>query len=174
MLASLALALVASAAAPAATLESTVPWWERIAVTVDGKGAQHSCTFQSSREPGAPKTCDSEVASGMRVGGSGAPQGAYSKITFERRFSPAAALDSGKLEAGDTLLARQVLFLTFGADGSIDGCKVVATGGEMQLAYGCDEAKAEQFKASDEQGRSHGAGQAFLTILAYSHDEQIA
>ena len=173
MLASLALALAASVSAPVATLESTTPWWEKIAVTVDGKGTQQSCTFQSSRDAGAPKACDSEVASSMQVGASGAPQGAYSKITFERRFSPAAQLDSGKLEAGDTLLARQVMFLTFGADGSIDGCKVVATGGEMQLAYGCDEAKAEQLKASD-RGRPDGVRQAFLTILAYSHDEQIA
>ena len=109
----------------------------------------------------------------MQVSGSGAPQGAYSKITFERRFSPAAALDSGKLEAGDTLLARQVLFLTIAADGSIDGCKVVATGGDMKLAYGCEEAKAEQFRVSD-QGRPAGARQAFLTILAYGHEEQIA
>lgn len=175
MLASIALALAASAAAnaPAATLESSRPWWERIAVTVDGKGAQHSCTFQSSLEPSGPKACDAEVASGMKVSGSGAPEGAYSKITFERRFSPAAALDSGKLEPGDTLLARQVLFLTIGADGSIDGCNVVATSGEMRLAYGCDEAKAEQFRAPD-QGRPPAARQAFLTILAYSHQEQIA
>lgn len=186
MLASIALALataipttatpapsVHAASAPATILESNVPWWERIAVTVDGKGAQQSCTFQSSLLPSGPRVCDAEVASGLQMSGSGAPQGAYSKITFERRFSPAAALDSGKLEAGDTLLARQVLFLTISADGSIDGCKVIATSGEMRLAYGCDEAKTEQFRASD-QARPGGARQAFLTILAYSHQEQIA
>ncbi|MEO8141901.1 MAG: hypothetical protein ABI617_04510 [Sphingomicrobium sp.] len=110
----------------------------------------------------------------MQVAGTGGPQGSYSKITFERRFSPAASLDSGKLEPGDTLLARQVLFLTIGADGSIDACKVIATGGDMALAYGCDEAKAEQFRASADQGGSPAARQAFLTILAYSHEEQIA
>lgn len=171
MLALLGLALAATAAST--TLESTVPWWEKIAVTVDGKGAQQSCTFQSSLEPTGPKVCDQEVASSMQVSGSGGPQGSYSKITFERRFSPAAQLDSGKLQPGDTLLARQVLFLTIGADGTIDGCKVVATGGDMRLAYGCDEAKAEQFRAT-EQGRPAATRQAFLTILAYGHEEQIA
>lgn len=169
MLALLGLAL---AAAPSPTLESAVPWWERIAVTIDGKGTQQSCTFQSSLTPAGPRACDEAVASSVQVKGVEGPLGSYSKVTFERRFSPAAQLDSGKLQPGDTLLARQVMFLTIGADGSIEGCNVVASAGELKLAYGCEEAKAEQFRAN-EQGRS-GGRQAFLTILAYSHQEQMA
>jgi hypothetical protein len=176
VLALLGLVLAASASVSAldTTLESSLPWWERIAVTVDGKGKQQSCTFQSSLEPTGPKTCEPSVASNMQVAGTGGPQGSYSKITFERRFSPAAQLDSGRLQPGDTLLARQVLFLTIGADGLIDGCKVIATGGDMALAYGCDEARTEQFRAAADQDQSPVARQAFLTILAYRHEEQIA
>lgn len=174
MLASLVLALAAAVpSVPSTTLESSVAWWERVAVTVDGSGEQQSCTFQSSLQATGPKACDDAVAAGLKVSGSGPPQGAYSKVTFERRFSPAGRLDSGTLQTGDTLLARQVLFLTIGEDGSIDGCKVIATGGEMALAYGCEEARAEQFRAADRTGSTE-ARQAFLTILAYSHQEQIA
>jgi hypothetical protein len=97
----------------------------------------------------------------------------FSKLTFERRFSPGQKLDSGQLETGDKLLGQQVMFLTFNPDGAIESCRVVGTSGDMLPAYGCDEAKTEQFRvqASAGPGTPH---QAFMTILVYGHQEHIA
>ena len=68
--------------------------------------------------------------------------GQFKKVTFERRFSPGAAqLDAGKLQPGDMLLGRQVMFLTIDAKGAIQSCKVVASSGDAPPDYGCDEAE---------------------------------
>ncbi|HVL29573.1 MAG TPA: hypothetical protein VM326_02490 [Sphingomicrobium sp.] len=168
MLPLLAAFLAASTSAP---LEASMPWWERISVTVDDKGKQQSCSYQSSRLPTGP--CDEEMASTLpAIRAKGGP-GLYSKLTFERRFSPGARLDSGRLQPGDKLLGQQVMHLTFGADGTIASCKVVGRSGEMIPAYDCDEVKAEVFRAST--GASPKAPlQAFMTILVYGHQEQIA
>jgi hypothetical protein len=169
VLALFAAAMAASASAP--ILESTVPWWERITVTVDEKGEQQLCRYETSLSPTGAAECDTAMAASVKSRSEG-PSGTYSKITYERRFSPGGQLDSGKLRPGDTLLGRQVLFLTFNPAGAIQSCQVVATSGELQFQYNCDAAKKEQFRA---QARMNtGARQAFMTILAYSHTEYLA
>ena len=155
------------------TLEASVPWVEKISVTVDDKGAQQSCTYQSSLSPSGARACDKDMADSMKANGVKGPSGVFSKLTFERRFSPGGRLDSGRLQPGDKLLGQQVMFLTFAADGSIESCKLLATSGEMQLAYGCKQAQEEQFRVPA-SAPSTSPRQAFMTILAYGHQEQIA
>ena len=169
MLALFAAALAASTPSP--VLEASVPWWERITVTVDDKGEQQSCRYEASHAPAGAKTCDEATAASVGASGK-SPQGRYSKVTFERRFSPGGQLDSGQLGPGDTLLGRKVMFLTIDANGSIESCKVVASTGDLAFQYNCDEARKEQFRVA--ASAEPGAHQAFMTILAYGHTEQIA
>lgn len=189
MLAFLAAALAAFAPSPApaspateppttkapadesAILESSVAWWERITVTVDDKGKQQSCKYEISLSPSSAEACDQEIAASVKAGRDGR-FGVYSKVTFERRFSPGGRLDAGRLQPGDTLLGRQVMFLTFDAKGAIESCKVVASSGDARPDYDCDEAKKEQFRA--QASADPAARQAFMTVLAYGHEEHIA
>lgn len=163
-------ALVATSTSPT-LLESSVPWWERITVTVDPRGTQQSCRYEASLAPIGIKDCDEETAATVSNGAKG-PTGAFSRITYERRFSPGSQLDSGRLSPGDQLLGRQVMFLTFDPAGLIDSCKIVATTGDMSFQYDCDEARKEQFRS--QAGNAPLPRQAFMTILAYGHVEQIA
>lgn len=169
MLAFLAAALAASTPPP--VLETSIPWWERVTVTVDDKGKQQSCRYEASLSPAGAGACDEKLAASINAAGRG-PSGRYSKVTFERRFSPGGALDSGRLGPGDTLLGRQVMHLTFDSSGSIETCRVVAATGYMAFQYDCDEARKEQFRARSNVDA--GARQAFMTVLAYSHTEHIA
>ena len=169
MLALLAAALAASTPSP--VLDASVPWWERITVTVDDKGKQQSCQYQISLLPTGAKACDDDLAASVAAGSRGST-GAFSKLTFERRFSPGSQLDGGRLEPGDQLLGRQVMFLTFDPKGMIESCHVVARTGDMAFQYDCDAARKEQFRPS--AGVDPAARQAFMTVLAYGHSEQIA
>jgi hypothetical protein len=169
----LAVAAAVAASSPTPMLEASTPWWERITVTVDDNGAQRSCTYQSSLSHAGAETCDKDMAGSIRPRAANGPTGLYSKLTFERRFSPGGKLDSGQLQAGDKLLGQQVMFLTIGADGSIESCRVVGTSGDMLPAYGCEQAKTEQFRAAA-SAPSQPPRQAFMTILVYGHQEQIA
>jgi len=169
VLALIAAALAASAPAP---LDASRPWWERITVTVDDKGAEQSCKYESSLSAKGVEVCD-DKASGVKERDAQGRSGLYSKLTFERRFSPGGKLDSGRLQPGDKLLARQVLFLTIVADGSVQSCRVVATSGDMLPDYGCEEARAEKFRAQA-SGAAEATRQAFMTVLVYGHTEQIA
>ena len=169
MLALFAVALAASTPSP--ILESSMPWWERITVTVDDKGKQQSCQYEASLLPAGASACGEEMAASVPAG-SGGPSGRYSKVTFERRFSPGGRPDSGSLEPGDELLGRQVMFLTFDGAGTIDSCRVVAATGDMAFRYDCDEARKEQFRVP--ASAEPGARQAFMTVLAYGHSEHIA
>ena len=164
-----------SAATPAPTaesapLESAVPWWERITVTVDDKGAQQNCRYQISTSPRGAEACDKATAASINAIGGGTA-GIYTKMTYERRFSPGGKLDSGRLQPGDTLVGRQVMYLTIDPKGSILSCKVVAASGASPN-YDCDMAKKEQFRAA--ASPAPAARQAFMTVLAYGHTEAIA
>lgn len=150
-------------------LESAVAWWERITVTVDDKGTQQSCRYETSLA--GSTDCDKAMAASIGSSGNNTA-GLFKKVTFERRFSPNGKPDAGKLQPGDTLLGRQVMYLTIDSNGAITSCKVVATAGEVRSAYGCDDAKKEQFKA--EAAAEGSSRQAFLTVLSYGHTEQIA
>ncbi len=151
-------------------LDSSVAWWEKITVTVDDKGKQHSCHYEASLSGEGAKVCDKEMANSVEAGSSG-QAGVFSKVTFERRFSPGSRVDNGQLQPGDTLLGRQVMFLTFDANGAVETCKVVATSGDAPPTYNCNEARKEQFRA--QMSADAGARQAFMTILAYGHTEEI-
>ena len=170
MLALVAAALAASA--PVETLEPAVPWWERITVTVDDKGAQQSCKYQSSLSAKGAEACDQAMAATMPTLKAEGGTGAFSKLTFERRFSPGAKLDNGRLQTGDQLLGQQVMFLTIDADGSIQSCRVVGMSGDMLPAYGCAEAKSEQFRAAA-SAAADTPRQALMTIRVFGHQEQI-
>jgi hypothetical protein len=148
-----------------------VPWWERITVTVDDKGKQQSCQYEMSLSPAGAEECDEATAASVGAGSS-SQVGLFSKVTFERRFSPGGQLDSGRLQPGDQLLGRQVMHLTFDAKGSIEACRVVAATGDLAFQYDCDEARKEQFRAH--ATADPGVRQAFMTVLAYGHMERIA
>jgi len=160
--------LAPSAAAETDRLEAASAWWEKITVTVDPKGTQQGCRYETSSSGSAE--CDEAMAASISPGKGSA--GLFKKVTFERRFSPGAQLDAGKLQPGDMLLGRSVMFLTIGANGAIQGCKVVATAGDAPPDYDCDEVKKEQFRAEASAGGT--ARQAFMTVLAYGHTESIA
>ena len=108
------------------------------------------------------------MAASIETGGKGT-EGFFKKVTFERRFGPGGRLDAGKLQPGDRLLGRQVMFLTIGPNGAIESYKLVATSGEVPPDYGCAEAKKEQFRV--EASAQGSTRQAFMTVLAYSHTE---
>ena len=169
MLALLIAAIAASTASPA--LETATPWWERITVTVDDNGKQQSCRYETSFSASGGEACGAAMASSVPTAAK-TPNGLYSKLTFERRFSPGGRLDSGTLQPGDTLIGRQVMFLTFDAKGAISSCHVVAVSGNAPSDYGCDEAKKEQFRV--EASAAPAERQAFMTILAYGHTEHLA
>ena len=158
-----------SAATASDILDFSVPWWERITVTVDDKGKQQSCRYETNWS--GAEVCDPEMASSIDAGVK-SPSGVFSKVTFERRFSPGGQLDAGRLHPGDTLLGRQVMFLTIDARGSIESCKVVATSGDAPPDYGCEEARKDRFQAQASAGPA--ARQAFMTVLAYGHSEHLA
>jgi hypothetical protein len=153
-------------------LESAIPWWERITVTVDPKGEQRSCRYEKSVSPSAAAACDQAVAASIKAGGQGGAAGLYSKLVFERRFSPGGRLDAGKLSPGDKLLGRQVMYLTFDAKGAITSCKVVEASGDGKPDYGCEQVRKEQFRALADADPA--ARQAFMTVLAYGHTEYVA
>jgi hypothetical protein len=150
-------------------LESAMPWWERITVTVDDKGTKQNCRYQISTSPRGAEACDKATAAGISAVGT-ATSGVYTKMTYERRFSPGGKLDSGRLQPGDTLLGRQVMYLTIDPKDSILSCKVVAASGASPN-YDCDTAKKEQFRASPTPAPA--ARQAFMTVLAYGHTERV-
>ena len=168
---SLLAAAVLAASASTPPLEASIPWFERISVTIDDKGKQQACTYQSSLSAAGAEICDQAMASSIPTVKGNGSSGLFSKLTFERRFSPGTKIDSGKLQAGDKLLGQQVMHLTFAEDGEIAGCKVVGTSGDMVPTYGCDEAKAELFRTSATSATPH---QAFMTIMVYGHQEEIA
>lgn len=171
MLSLMAAVLAASASTP--PLESSVPWFERISVTIDDKGMQQSCTYRSSLSPAGAEECDPDMAASLPTVKGNGGSGLFSKLTFERRFSPGGKLVPGKLQAGDKLYGQQVMHLRFGADGGIAGCKIVGTSGDILPRYGCDQAKAEQFKV-EASFPAAMPREAFMTIMVYGHQEQIA
>jgi hypothetical protein len=170
VLALFAAAVAASTSAP--LLESSVPWFERIEVTFDDKGAQQSCKYRFSLSGDAAEDCGKDMAESIGPRSAKTQLGELSKLTFERRFSPGGKLDSGKLQPGDKLLGQQVLFLTIDAAGDIGSCKVLATSGDLLPSYDCDQAKTEKFKAQASATRD-APRQAFMTVLVYGHVEQI-
>lgn len=150
-------------------LVSSAPWWERVTVTIAGDGQAESCRFESSLAPDSGQNCQvagTQAAFGKQTGA----RNQYTRITFERRFSPGMEPTAGDLQLGDTLLGRQVLALAIDARGAVKGCKIVSASGAITPDYGCEEASAERFQASAREGRG-AAREATMTILVYGHAE---
>ena len=175
MLSLIAVALAAATPSPTTSpaLDASAPWWEKITKTIDGNGTERSCQYETSLSPRSSEGC--EVEASVRIGARGisARAGLTSKLIFERRFSPGGRLDSGRLQPGDTLLTRHVMFLTIDPSGAVQSCRVVAALGDVASDYGCKEARAERFQAGASD-TTEAPRQAFMTVLVYGHTEQIA
>jgi hypothetical protein len=175
----LASATAATAGTSSDTLKSSVPWWEKITVTMTGDGEPRSCKYESSLKASDPGACDvqSEApAAGASSGASAASSGSkaeLTRITFERQFLPGATRPGeANLNPGDTLLARQVLAINIDPAGAVKGCQVVAKSGDMLPDYGCKEAQAERFEANVKAAERQRQG--FMTVLVYGHEEHVA
>lgn len=167
------LALASSAAAqPASTLSSTAPWWEKVTVTVTGDGEPQSCLYQTSSNPKGARNCDVVGAQAAAASGTdSATKSQYTRITFERRFSPGGKPASADLAPGETFLGGQMMALAINGAGSVKNCKVLATTGSMLPQYGCKEATAERFAANAASAAEPQEG--YMTILVYAHAEHV-
>jgi hypothetical protein len=168
--------MASAAVHPAPTLTSSVPWWERVTVTVSDDGKTQSCRYESSLKPKNGQNCD-VVESGGTAARSAATSGAkdqYTRITFERRFNPGAKPNMDPLQPGETLLGGQMLALAIDARGAVKGCKVVQRSGSLPPQYGCDEATTEKFEAS--ASNVHAVSptrEGYMTVLVYGHSEHV-
>jgi hypothetical protein len=150
-------------------------WWEKITVTLSGDGKPQACQYETSGRSHSSADCQ-VVGSNAKGFGSKSSIGAqdqFTRITFERRFSPGVTAPSaGSMHPGDTLLGREVLKLAIDAGGKVSGCRVVATSGEMTPDYGCAEASSERFEANARQSEP-AAREGFMTIMIYGHAENL-
>lgn len=171
-----ALTLASTAAHSPSTLTSSVPWWERVTVTVGDDGQTHSCRYESSLRPQNAKDCSVSAteASMSRTSSSSGAKDQVTRITFERRFSPGAKPEMDALQPGETLLGSSVMALAIDGAGAVKGCKVVSTAGSLPPQYGCSEASAERFDASASTAHSTVAPRAgYMTVLVYGHSEHV-
>jgi hypothetical protein len=168
-----AYSLAASTSKPADALSSTAPWWEKVTVTIAGNGKAQSCRYESSLRPDASAECDVTGNQAAMAEGSGSSSKSdLTRITFERRFSPGQTAANAEVQPGETLLGQQVMALAIDAAGSVKGCKIVATGGDMTPDYGCKDAAAEKFEASAARASATGR-EGVMTILVYGHAEHV-
>ena len=175
MLSLIALALASATPDASPTLMPTAPWWEKITMTLDAEGTERSCNYESSLSAAEDGACDEAAAAPTKAAvGVDAPAGVYTKLTFERRFSPGAQPDLGKLQPGDTLLGGQVIALSIDGAGAVKGCRVVAASGDMMPTYGCKEAQDEKFEVRKIGASSEATSEGYMTILVYGHMEQLA
>lgn len=173
MLGLAALILASASANVSPALTSAAPWWEKVTFTITGDGAQQSCNYESSLAFAGAQGCgDSgeEDSSSSMAHSASSSDGSYTKITVERRFTPAAAPERVSLQPGDTLLGGQVMAIAINGNGAVSSCRIVGASGDMRPPYGCDEARAERFEAS--AGRASGQiRHAYMTVLVYGHEE---
>ncbi len=156
---------------PDAPLVASMPWWEKLTVTLAGDGQAQGCLYESSLDPGATSQCDVDNSDPGTADATGAKSD-LTRITFERRFTPGANPDSDAVSPGDKLLGSQVMALAINPAGRVAGCRIVARSGAMTPDYGCPEASAERFKASARAGPAV-THQAYMTIIVYGHNEHL-
>jgi len=168
-----ALLFIAAPAAAAAPALSTAPWWEKVTVTMTDGGKTQACSYETSRPLQKPKPCSVMGAEALGGGDSVGGKGEYTKITFERRFDPGSTPIENAVQAGDTILGRQVMALAIDGGGKVSGCRVVATSGDLKPEYGCEEATAERFEASAD-AKAGAPREGVMTILIYGHSEHVA
>jgi hypothetical protein len=163
--------IAASASKAETALSSTAPWWEKVTVTIAGDGKPQACRYETSFNPAAAKECDVTGDQAAMAESSG-NKSDVTRITFERRFTPGTAPANAEIQPGDTLLGRQVMALAIDAAGSVKGCKVIATGGDMTPDYSCKDAQTEKFEASAAKATAAGR-EGVMTILVYGHAEHV-
>lgn len=166
-------ALMLAAATPntSPSLSPAEPWWERITFTVADKGSPQGCLYESSF--GAPENCADEDPGTAQIRNASAPgNGSYTKISIERRFTPESEPARVELAAGDTFLGGQIIALAIDSSGTVQQCKVVGSSGELSSPYGCEEARAERFKASATRDRSE-LRQGYMTVLVYGYEGRL-
>ena len=159
------------------TLTSNASWWERVTVTVNDDGQTQSCRYESSLKPNSDKDCSVVGAAGaqqasMSSHSSPGSKDEFTRITFERRFSPDSKPDLSALQTGDTLLSAQTMALAIDARGQVKDCKVVEISGAVAPQYGCSDASSEKFSASAAGPRS-GAHAGYMSVLVYGHSEHV-
>ena len=157
-------------------LESGTPWWEKVTVTIAGNGETRSCRWESSLQPDNAQDCDvSGPKASMTKASHASNSEQYTRITFERRFSPGPQPASDKLAVGDRLLGRQDMALAIDARGAVKNCRIVSVSGAMTPDYGCDEAQAERFQTSAGTSKAHDASsrEGTMSILVYGHAEHM-
>lgn len=162
---------LASASSPS-TLDPTAPWWERVTVLVADNGEAQSCRFESSLQPNGGKECTVDAAQASAAKGAGAKD-QFTRLTFERRFTPGAKPDM-VLQPGETLLGGRVMALAIDAHGAVKDCQVVATSGSVTPQYGCADLQAERFEASvGGQHASAAPREGYMSIIVYGHSEHV-
>ena len=167
-----ALALASASTQSPATLTSTAPWWERVTILVADDGQAKSCRFESSLEPKGGKDCTVDATQASTAKGSGAKD-QFTRLTFERRFTPGAKPDLDKLQPGETMLGGRLMALAIDAKGAVENCRIVATSGSVAPQYGCADLKAERFEASVGGGTSTEPREAYMSIVVYGHSEHV-
>ena len=172
-----ALALASTSAQSPATLTSNASWWERVTVTVTDDGKTHSCRYETSLQPDAGADCavdNGAAAKAKSASGTATAKDQYTRITFERRFTPGLKPQAETLQPGETLLGGQVMALAIDERGAVKHCRIVATSGAVTPQYGCDEAAAEKFEASVGDAKVRTAQrEGYMTILVYGHSEHL-
>ena len=170
MLGLAALILAATSANASASFTTATPWWEKITYTLRDDGAQQDCLYESSLT-GTESCGDEEPVPAAPHAGT--TPGSYTKITFERRFTPGAEPGLTAIHSGDTLLGGQVMALAIDGSGRVSSCKVIAESGKLRPDYGCDDVRAERFAASATKA-GMAVHQGYMTILVYGHEEHLA
>jgi hypothetical protein len=165
-----ATAIATAPSADSETLVSSAPWWEKVTITLDGEGNPQACRFESSLDPSNAQECDVDRQTTLKHRARSSQE--YTKITFERRFSPGEQPKTG-VEPGETFLGGQMMALAIDAAGKVKDCKVVATSGSMTPEYGCADAQAEKFQASTGAAAGEAERQGYMTILVYGHHEHM-
>jgi hypothetical protein len=170
-----ALILASTSAQTPAALTSTVPWWERVTVTVNDDGNAQSCEYKTSLQPTAARECSvssNEAATAKH--GASASKDQVTRITFERRFDPGAKPEMAALQPGEVLLSSRMMALAIDGKGAVKHCTVVATSGTVTPQYGCQEATAERFEASAGAAQARSPErEGYMTILVYGHSEHV-
>lgn len=166
-LAALMLATASVDATP--TLTSTAPWWEKITYTFAGDGSQY-CRYETSLSATGAEACESDEAPAK---GATSSDGTFTKITIERRFSPEGASAPASLQAGETLLGGQVMAISIDSTGAVKSCKVVGVSGDFKPPFGCNEARAERYRASAPSDVAT-LRNALMTVLVYGHEEYLS
>lgn len=140
---------------------------------VSDSGQAQSCRYESSLQSNAKQDCSVTSGASAEATHAGAKD-QFTRITFERRFTPGAKPDLDKLQPGETMLGGRLMSLAIDAKGAVENCEVVATSGSVAPEYGCADLKAEHFEASvGGAAQNVPARSGYMSIIVYGHSEHV-